>query len=163
MICMDAQTLDVPTPMAQAGLSTTTRSHLLPALRDEGQDVRVSRSTWMYESDRTYIPVGKKGAVTAPKGDYTTTHSSNSAVSAIPSLRHRSWLLTGKPPRMESARVSGSFIPVSSCSVARLSRDTVKTPGTNCRVLRSGRYRALLRAHASRYRFSRRHPPLCLP
>jgi len=31
-----------------------------PALRDEGQDARVSRSTWMYESDRTYIPAGKK-------------------------------------------------------------------------------------------------------
>ena len=48
------------TGIAQASFSAGSRPHLLPASRDDGQDVRVSRSTGMCESDRTYIPVGKK-------------------------------------------------------------------------------------------------------
>jgi len=35
--------------MAQASFSTATRSHLLPALRDDGQDVRVPREDRMSE------------------------------------------------------------------------------------------------------------------
>ena len=46
--------------MAQTSLSTGSRSHLLHASRDDGQEVRVSRSTGMCESDPTYVPVGKK-------------------------------------------------------------------------------------------------------
>jgi len=46
--------------MAQASLSTGSRSHLLHASHDDGQEVRVSRSTGMCENDPTYIPVGKK-------------------------------------------------------------------------------------------------------
>ena len=48
--------------MAQASLSTGSRSHLLHASRDDGQDVRVSWSTGMCGNDRTYVPVGKKKA-----------------------------------------------------------------------------------------------------
>jgi len=52
--------------MIQTSFSTAMRSHLLPALRDDGQDVRMSRSTWWYESDRTYFPAGKKTGAEAP-------------------------------------------------------------------------------------------------
>ena len=46
--------------MAQASLSTGSRSHLLHASRDDGQDVRVSWSAGMCGNDRNYVPVGKK-------------------------------------------------------------------------------------------------------
>jgi hypothetical protein len=41
--------------MVQASLSTGFRSHLLHASRGDGQEVRVSRSTGMCESDHLYI------------------------------------------------------------------------------------------------------------
>jgi hypothetical protein len=55
--------------LAQATFSTVTRSYLVPALGHDGQDVRVPRSTRSYESDRTYIPAGKKKACMADPVD----------------------------------------------------------------------------------------------
>ena len=47
--------------MAQASLSTGSRSHLLlPPPRDDGQEVRVPWSTRMCVNGLTYVPVGKK-------------------------------------------------------------------------------------------------------
>jgi hypothetical protein len=52
--------------MAQASLSTGSRSHLLHVSRDDGQEVRVPWSTGICQNGRNYIPGRKKTGAAAP-------------------------------------------------------------------------------------------------